>query len=39
MSVPEASMNENDFSTAWKNKIRIAGQIAPMQAITIAEAV
>lgn len=36
MSVPEASMHENDFSSFWKNEIGLAGKSLVMQAIAIA---
>ena len=36
MSVPEAAMHENDFSTRGKDDVRFARQIGPMQAVAIA---
>ena len=39
MLMPEAAMNKNRFVAGRENHIRIARQIAPMQAVTVSETV
>lgn len=36
MLMPKASVHEDNGPTPWKYKVRTAGQVAPMEAKTVA---
>ena len=34
--MPKAAVNEQDFASAWKDQIGVAGEVADVQSVTIA---
>ena len=37
MAMPEATMNEDDCASSWKNQVRLAGQSLHMEPVSVTE--